>query len=40
MPPWVEYELSDKGQALGKALAGLEAWGRRYMDTGAATPRR
>jgi DNA-binding HxlR family transcriptional regulator len=31
MPPWVEYELTNKGRELGDALAGLEAWGRRYM---------
>jgi DNA-binding HxlR family transcriptional regulator len=33
MPPWVEYELTTKGQQLGEALAELERWGRDYMKT-------
>ena len=33
MPPWVEYELTAKGQQLGEALAGLERWGEAYMNT-------
>ena len=32
MPPWVEYELTGKGQELAQALSGLEAWGRQYME--------
>jgi DNA-binding HxlR family transcriptional regulator len=32
MPPWVEYELTEKGQKLGEALRRLEAWGREYMS--------
>ena len=32
MPPWVEYELTSKGQELAQALSGLAAWGRRYME--------
>jgi DNA-binding HxlR family transcriptional regulator len=31
MPPWVEYELTPKGQELGAALAALESWGVSYM---------
>src|SRR5262245_52121467 len=31
MPPWVEYELTDKGRELATALGRLEAWGRTYM---------
>ena len=31
MPPWVEYELTEKGQKLGEALRRLEEWGRTYM---------
>jgi DNA-binding HxlR family transcriptional regulator len=31
MPPWVEYELTQKGRDLGQALAGIEDWGHRYM---------
>ena len=33
MPPWVEYELTPKGQELGQALASLERWGVSYMKT-------
>jgi DNA-binding HxlR family transcriptional regulator len=32
MPPWVEYELTEKGQELGVALKRLEQWGRTYMS--------
>jgi DNA-binding HxlR family transcriptional regulator len=31
MPPWVEYQLTDKGRQLGGALAQLEQWGQAYM---------
>ena len=31
MPPWVEYELTDKGHELGNALGQLEKWGRAHM---------
>jgi DNA-binding HxlR family transcriptional regulator len=31
MPPWVEYELTPKGQQLGAALEALERWGASYM---------
>lgn len=31
MPPWVEYELTDKGHELGVALRRLEEWGRSHM---------
>lgn len=31
MPPWVEYELTDKGRELGGALRQLAEWGRSYM---------
>lgn len=31
MPPWVEYELTDRGRELGVSLAALEQWGRAYM---------
>lgn len=33
MPPWVEYELTSKGEQLGNALAALENWGQSYMKT-------
>jgi len=32
MPPWVEYELTDKGRELGDSLKPLEDWGHRYME--------
>ena len=32
MPPWVEYELTSRGQELAQALASLESWGRKYME--------
>lgn len=31
MPPWVEYELTAKGQELAVALRQLEDWGRANM---------
>ena len=32
MPPWVEYQLTQKGRELAQALAPLGDWGHRYMD--------
>ena len=32
MPPWVEYELTSRGQELARALAGLADWGHKYME--------
>jgi len=32
MPPWVEYDLTMKGQELAQALTAIEAWGQRYME--------
>ena len=31
MPPWVEYQLTERGRELGVALAPLGLWGRRHM---------
>jgi len=31
MPPWVEYELTERGRELGAALQPLEHWGERHM---------
>lgn len=31
MPPWVEYQLTPKGEQLGEALHRLERWGLDYM---------
>ena len=36
MPPWVEYQLTAKGQELANALSGLEEWGHRYMEQPSA----
>ncbi len=30
-PPWVEYELTERGQELARALAPLAAWGREHL---------
>jgi DNA-binding HxlR family transcriptional regulator len=37
MPPWVEYELTERGRELGEALAPLGLWGRRHMAEGVPT---
>jgi len=34
MPPWVEYELTERGRELGEALAPLGQWGRRHLSSG------
>jgi DNA-binding HxlR family transcriptional regulator len=31
MPPWVEYELTERGHDLADALGPLERWGERYL---------
>jgi DNA-binding HxlR family transcriptional regulator len=31
MPPWVEYDLTDKGQELAVALRRLGEWGRSHL---------
>ena len=31
MPPWVEYELTERGRELGTALGPIEDWGRTHM---------
>ncbi len=31
MPPWVEYELTERGAELGRALQPLATWGRRHL---------
>jgi len=36
-PPWVEYELTDRGRDLANALAPLAAWGREHMATDTPT---
>ena len=34
IPPWVEYELTEKGLALNQALGCLAYWGREWMAEG------
>ena len=31
IPPWVEYELTEKGQALNEVIDSIVRWGREYM---------
>ena len=37
MPPWVEYQLTEKGRELAQALRPLEDWGHRYMENQPTT---
>ncbi len=32
-PPWVEYDLTERGRALSEALAPLGDWGRAHLST-------
>jgi len=34
-PPWVEYELTEAGTDLAKALSPLAAWGREHLSEAA-----
>jgi DNA-binding HxlR family transcriptional regulator len=46
IPPWVEYELTEKGHALNSVIESIAAWGFRWMadrvahceESGAALP--
>lgn len=38
MPPWVEYELTERGRELGAALTSLEHWGERHMRRDSSRP--
>jgi DNA-binding HxlR family transcriptional regulator len=31
MPPWVEYELTEKGRTLNEVIEAVARWGRRWM---------
>jgi DNA-binding HxlR family transcriptional regulator len=31
IPPWVEYELTEKGHGLNSVIESIAAWGRRWM---------
>lgn len=35
MPPWVEYELTERGRELGEALSPLQSWGLRHLSNGS-----
>jgi DNA-binding HxlR family transcriptional regulator len=32
IPPWVEYELTEKGHALNGVIESIASWGRRWMS--------
>jgi DNA-binding HxlR family transcriptional regulator len=32
IPPWVEYELTEKGRALNAVIDSIAAWGEEYMQ--------
>jgi DNA-binding HxlR family transcriptional regulator len=36
IPPWVEYELTEKGHALSQVIDSIARWGRAYMDPNGA----
>lgn len=31
IPPWVEYELTEKGRTLNRVIGSVAHWGRRWM---------
>lgn len=31
IPPWVEYELTEKGHTLNSVIGAIDRWGRRWM---------
>lgn len=31
IPPWVEYELTEKGRTLNSVIEAVDRWGRRWM---------
>ncbi len=32
IPPWVEYELTEKGRALNEVIESMATWGRRWIQ--------
>lgn len=34
IPPWVEYELTEKGRALNSVIDSIAEWGTRWMPAG------
>jgi DNA-binding HxlR family transcriptional regulator len=39
IPPWVEYELTEKGRALNHVIDSIVEWGERYMQEEVAACR-
>lgn len=37
-PPWVEYELTERGRGLAEALAPLASWGREHLADESLVP--
>lgn len=35
-PPWVEYELTERGHELARAMGPLASWGREHLTAAAA----
>ncbi len=33
IPPWVEYELTEKGKSLGSVIENIAEWGREWMKS-------
>lgn len=38
MPPWVEYELTEKGRTLNEVIEAVARWGRRWMAPPGGQP--
>ncbi len=38
IPPWVEYELTEKGHTLNGVIAAVDRWGRRWVKPPRAKP--
>ena len=38
IPPWVEYELTEKGQALNHVIESIVTWSRTYMTDACPGP--
>jgi DNA-binding HxlR family transcriptional regulator len=39
IPPWVEYELTEKGRTLTSVIDAVDRWGRRWMKPPRSRPR-
>ncbi len=39
IPPWVEYDLTEKGRALNAVLDSIATWGHTYMSEDSSAPR-